>query len=94
MSARRRGPQTYEATFRGRKTRVTIPDRPDPTAAMLDAIKDCLTPEPVAAIVSCLRINRTNNKDVDEQVHWFAEALTKALGGHEEQSRLAEELGL
>jgi hypothetical protein len=88
--------RTYEATFRGRKTRVTIPDRqePDPTQVMLDAIKDCLTPEAVAAVVSCLRINRTNNKDVDGQVHWFAEELTKALGGHEEQSRLAEELGL
>ena len=42
----------------------------------------------------CGRSNRTNNNDVDRQVHWFAEELVKLLGGYEQQNRLAEELGL
>ena len=50
--------------------------------------------EAVAAIASCLQINRTNNPDVDRQVRWFHDQLCEMLGGYEEQSRLAEELGL
>jgi len=65
-----------------------------PREVVREVMRDSLSPQAVAAIVSCLRINRTNNGDVDRQVHWFAEELCELLGGHEQQTRLAEELGL
>lgn len=93
MKSKRRRPETYEVKRGGRKVRVTVPEAID-EEVLFDALRDNLSPHAVAAIVSCLRINRTNNSDVDRQVHWFAEELVKLLGGHEEQTRLAEELGL
>ena len=90
---KRKTAKTYEVDHRGRKVGVTVPETIDEDV-LFDALRDNLSPHAVAAVVSCLRINRTNNGDVDRQVHWFAEELVKLLGGHEEQSRLAEELGL
>ena len=88
----RKRPDTYEAQINGKKVRVTVPENDE--SELFDAIREQLSPQAVAAIVSCLRINRTNNMDVDRQVHWFAEELIKLLGGYEQQTRLAEELGL
>jgi hypothetical protein len=86
-------PKTYEITRSdGKKVRVTVPENDE--QQIFDAIREQLSPHAVAAIASCLQINRTNNSEVDRQVHWFAEELCKMLGGHEQQSRLAEELGL
>jgi len=93
MSAKRRRPETYEATHHGKKVRVTVPEAID-EQVLFDALRDNLSPHAIAGVVSCLRINRTNNGDVDRQVHWFAEELTKLLGGYEQQTRLAEEIGL
>jgi len=90
---RRNRPQTYEADVNGKKVRVTVPDAID-EQVLFDALRDNLSPHAVAAIVSFLQPVRTNNSDVDRQVHWFAEELTKLVGGYEQQSRLAEELGL
>ncbi|HUX01382.1 MAG TPA: hypothetical protein VMY35_10435 [Phycisphaerae bacterium] len=93
-------PKTYEAKVNGRSVQVTVPPREavaysgDLTEVLRDVIRDNLSPHAVAAVVSCLRINRTNNPQVDGQVHWFAEELVKMLGGPEEQVRLGEELGL
>jgi hypothetical protein len=85
--------KTYEITRSdGKKVRVTVPENDE--QQIFDAIREQLSPHAVAAIASCLQINRTNNPEVDRQVHWFAEELCKLLGGHEQQSRLAEELGL
>jgi hypothetical protein len=86
-------PETYEAEIAGKKVRVTVPDAID-EEVLFDALRDNLSPEAIAAIVSCLQTNRTNNAEVDRQVDWFAEELCKLLGGHEQQNRLAEELGL
>ena len=94
MNAKRRRPETYEATTNGKKVRVTVPENQDPAALMREAIRDQLSPHAVAAIASCLQINRTNDADVDRQVRWFHGQLCELLGGHEQQSRLAEELGL
>ena len=93
MKSKRKRPETYEAEHGGRKVRVTVPEAID-EAVLFDALRDNLSPHAVAAVVSCLRINRTSNSDVDRQVHWFAEELVKLLGGPEQQTRLAEELGL
>jgi len=97
MSAKRRRPQTYQAEVNGKKVRVTVPGSDDPAEPgkeLRDLLQDCMSPHAVAAIASCLQINRTNNPDVDRQVRWFHEQLCELLGGHEQQSRLAEELGL
>ena len=80
---------TYDA---GNGRKVTVPENDEQDLFL--AIREQLSPHAVAAIISCLRINRTNNKDVDRQVHWFAEQLVVLLGGYEQQTRLAEELGL
>ncbi len=76
----------------GNGKKVTVPENDEQD--LLDAIREQLSPEAVAAIVCCLQINRTNNPEVDRQVRWFHDQLCRLLGGHEQQSQLAEELGL
>ena len=88
----RKRPETYEATIGGRKVRVTVPENDE--ADLFAAMQEQMSPHAVAAIVAYLQPARTNNSDVDRQVHWFAEQLVHLLGGHEQQNRLAEELGL
>lgn len=68
--------------------------RADTSLALVDALRDNLSPEAVAAIASWLQPARTNDENVDREVRWFAEQLAQALGGWDQQSRLAEELGL
>ena len=82
-------PVRYDA---GDGRKVTVPGNDEQD--LFDAIREQLSPHAVAAIASCLQTNRTNNTEVDREVHWFAEELYKLLGGYEQQSRLAEELGL
>ncbi|GAH72042.1 unnamed protein product [marine sediment metagenome] len=93
MAKKRSRPETYPTKIGGRTVRVTVPDAIDQDV-LFDALRDNLSPRAIAAVISCLRINRTNNRAVDEQVHWFAEELVKLLGGPGQQTRLAEELGL
>ena len=64
------------------------------SASLVDALRDNLSPEAVAAIASWLQPARTNDENVDREVRWFAEQLAQALGGWDQQNRLAEELGL
>lgn len=63
-------------------------------ASLIDALRENLSPEAVAAIASWLQPARTNDENVDREVRWFVEQLAQALGGWDQQSRLAEELGL
>ena len=62
--------------------------------SLVDALRENLSPEAVAAIASWLQPACTNDQNVDREVRWFAEQLAQALGGWDQQSRLAEELGL
>ena len=91
MKARRKRPETYEAEVNGKKVRVTVPGSDE--TELFENIREQLSPHAVAAIASCLQINRTNNPQVDQQVRWFHDQLCELLGGYEQQSRLAEELG-
>jgi len=93
MTKRRDKAKTYPVEFRGRRTRVTIPG-PDEPNALLDAIRDNLSPKATATMVAYLQSASTNDADVDAQVAWFSEQLVEALGGYEVQGRLAEEVGL
>ena len=92
MKNQRRRPETYEAEVKGKKVRVTVPENDE--SELFDAIREQISPHAVAAIASCLQARRTNNPDVDRQVRWFHDQLCELLGGNEEQSQLAEELGL
>jgi len=85
-------PETYEVEVAGKKVRVTVPENDE--SDLFAAIREQISPGAVAAIASCLQANRTNNPDVDRQVRWFRDQLCEMLGGYEQQSRLAEELGL
>ena len=89
----RRKPKTYEAKINGRKTRVTVPDNPDPKEILIDAIRDNFSPKAVAAIASCLQTVRTNDRNVDGEVWWLIELLDGMLG-EDGKNRLCEELGL
>ena len=85
--------KTYAAKLPDSRTvRCTVPENDEND--LFDAIREQLSPEAVAAIASCLQINRTNNPEVDRQVRWFHDQLCQLLGGYEQQARLAEELGL
>jgi hypothetical protein len=90
----KRKPRLFRAEHNGKPVNVTVPAKPDEVENLHSAIQDCISPHAVAAVISCLRINRSNDASVDGEVHWFAEELVKMLGGYEEQGRLAEELGL
>ena len=70
---------------------------PDPApggASLVDALRDNLSPEAVAAIASWLQPASTNDQKVDREIRWFTQQLAQALGGWDQQSRLAAELGL
>ena len=74
------------------KTKVLVPGNDE--QELFDAVREQLSPEAVASIVSHLQGASTNNPDVDRQVRWFTDELVKLLGGYEQHARLMEELGL
>jgi hypothetical protein len=92
MTRKRKQADTYEAQINGKKVRVTVPENDE--SELFEAVREQISPEAVASIVSHLQGARTNNQDVDRQVRWFADELVKLLGGYEQQAQLAEELGL
>ena len=59
-----------------------------------EVLRDNLSPEAVAAIVSYLQPVSTKNATVNKEIEWFSEQLVELLGGYEQQTRLANELGL
>ena len=62
-------------------------------AALLDAIKDRLSPQAVAAIAAHLHgIVRTKDEKVNGEVAWFTAQLLDMLG--EQYNALCEEVGL
>jgi len=87
-------PKTPAVEHDGKKGRVTVPPTPAPAEILIDAIKDNLSPEAVAAIAAWLQPARCGQEQVDRQVRWFAEQLVEALGGDDAFNRACEELGL
>jgi hypothetical protein len=92
MKRQRRRPETYEAEVKGKKVRVTVPENDE--SGLFDAIREQISPHAVAAIVSYLQPVSTRNSAVNKEVAWFSEQLVELLGGYEQQTRLANELGL
>ena len=92
--AKREKLKTYEAKMSGKKVRVTIPENPDPAEAMVEAIKDNLSPAAVATIIAYLQPTRVKDKAVQREVEWFSAELVKAVGGNAALNQLFEEVGL
>lgn len=82
-------PKRYDA---GKGRKVTVPENDE--AGMLDAIREQISPEAVAAIVSYLQPVATRNAAVNKEIEWFSGQLVELLGGYDQQTRLANELGL
>lgn len=61
---------------------------------MWEALRRCLSPEAVATIAFHLRGATGPLEQANHEVTWFTEQLVEMLGGNEQYSRLAEELGL
>jgi len=66
----------------------------DAADVLMDALKDNLSPQAVAAVVAYLQPAHTSNPEVDRQLRWFAERLTELVGGPEQLNRLTDSLGL
>ena len=86
--------KVYDAEVCGKKRRVTVPEDPKPEDMLTDALRENLSPHAVAAIAAYLQPVGTTDPQVDRQVRWFAEMLTRAVGGDDELNRLCEEVGL
>ena len=93
-------PRTYEADFRGKKVRVTVPQRHETVAysgeaeeVLRDLLRDNLSPQAVAAIAAHLHgIVKTTDDKVNGEVAWFTGQLLELLG--DQYNALCEELGL
>ena len=71
-------------------------EEPSPVdeADLFEAIRDNLSPQAVAAVVTYLKAPATANEEVNRQLRWFADELTGLLGGADALAGLAEEIGL
>jgi hypothetical protein len=92
MKRQRRRQETYEAEVKGKKVRVTVPENDE--SGLFAAIREHVSPHAVAAIVSYLQPVSTKSGAVNKEIEWFSGQLVELLGGYEQQTRLAEELGL
>ena len=86
--------KTYEAKVGGKKVQVTVPENPDPTQVMVEAIQDNLSPAAVATIIAYLQPVRVKDKGLQRQVEWFRDELVKAVGGGAGLKMLMDENGL
>ena len=81
--------KTYEATFRGRKTRVTIPPRESvaysgsQTDVLRDVLADCLSPMSAAVLANAITVQlktRPWEATVQSQLSWLRDQLTEMVG--------------
>ena len=92
--AKRTTIKTYEAKLGGKKVRVTVPESPDEEDALIDAVKDSMSPAAVAAIIVALDPARVKDKELSAQVTWFKNDLLVAVGGRVGLKVLVDENGL
>jgi hypothetical protein len=97
---KRSRPKTYEADLRGKKIRVTVPQRHETVAysgeaveVLRDVLRDSLSPQAIAAIAAHLHgIVKTSDEKVNGEAAWFTGQLLELLG--DQYNALCEELGL
>jgi hypothetical protein len=100
MSMKRKSPRTYEADFRGKKVRVTVPERHETVAysgdaaeVLRDVLRDNLSPQAVAVIAGHLHgMVNTKSDAVNSEVAWFTQQLLDMVG--DQYNALCEEAGL
>lgn len=87
-------PKAYEITRNdGRKVRVTVPENTSEKQALLDAVRDNLSPEAVVLIHAYLASASCKVATVNREVRWFADELINMVGV-DEYNRMLEEIGL
>jgi hypothetical protein len=95
------GKKTHEATYRGRKVRVTVPPRyedpVEPGKALRDLLQDCMSPQGVAIIAFAVNAHLALGGTTGEtyrQVDWFQRQVVASLGGQDAYERVCREVGL
>ncbi len=76
----------------GNGRKVTIPENDE--SELFAAVREQLSPEAVAIIITYLQPARSNNPEANRQVRWFMDELTNLLGGVKRHAELMDELGL
>ena len=100
MTMKRKTAKTYEATYRGKKTRVTVPaweDPVEPGKALRDLLQDCMSPEAVAVVAFAVNAHLALGGTTGQayrQADWFQRQLLAALGGQNAYERVCREAGL
>jgi len=97
---KRKRPKTYAADFRGKKVRVTVPQRHETVAysgeakdVFHDVLRDNLSPQAVAVVAAHLHgMVKTTSDAVNHEVAWFAEQLLDMVG--DQYNALCDEVGL
>jgi len=67
---------------------------PAGAATLMDSVRENLSPEAVACIVTHLQGAYTNTAEVDDEVRWLVAELVNLLGGTERHAQLVDALGL
>src|SRR5690554_4195370 len=67
----------------------------DAKVALVNALRENLSPEAVATIAHLLTPTpKSGHRELDAEVAWFATLLAETLGGWNQQERIVQELGL
>ena len=59
-----------------------------PKKALMNAMKECMSPQTVSVIAAWLQTAKCGHEQVDTEVKWFADRLVKLLGGDDEFNRI------
>ena len=98
---KRQRPRTYEATFHGQKTRVTIPPREtvaysgEASEVLWDVLRDNLSPKAMAVLANAIRVQlngKLADHDVRNRLGWLVAMLLGMVG--ERYHALCNEAGL
>lgn len=78
----------------GKIVGIAVPQAPKPEEVMVDAIRECLSPEAIATIIAYLQPVNVDDAKAQRQVEMFSDRLTEAVGGSDRFNRLMERVGL
>jgi len=84
----------YQVASKGRMVNVTVPEDVSNREILIDAIKESMSPEAVAAMVPFLRSAqvRKTKPEVTRQINWFANVLAEAVGGDKRVDELCADV--
>ncbi|MBI1338068.1 MAG: hypothetical protein GC164_14065 [Phycisphaera sp.] len=76
------------------RVRVSVPENPKPEELLIDALRENLSPEAVAAIHAWLQPASTKHANINTELEWFRTLLRNTVGGTDAMNRLMDEVGL